>query len=278
MNLNIKYSQNYLQDYLLVEYLLSRTSINSSDTVIEIGPGHGIITKALAKVCSHVIAIEKDTNLAQKLKSNRKVTIRNKDFLQFELPRSTYKIFANIPYTITSDIMRKILNTDTAPTDAYLVMQREAALKYLGQPFTSETLTSLIYKAQFEFSLVHTFKPDDFKPVPKVISVLMRIQKKNTVTDLHLFKEFVTHGFVQYKPNLEKAFADIFTPTQFDQLSREGLFSKDVRVTDLTFDQWVKIYEFFRTYLSPNIQRKVIGSIHKLEKIQKGLTKVHRTR
>jgi 23S rRNA (adenine-N6)-dimethyltransferase len=261
-----------------VEYLLSRTSINSSDTVVEIGPGHGIITKALAKVCSHVIAIEKDINLAQKLKSNRKVTIKNEDFLLSELPSREYKIFANIPYTITSDIMRKILHADTAPSDAYLIMQREAALKYLGQPFTPETLTSLIYKAQFEFSLVHTFKPDDFKPVPKVTSVLMRIKKKDVVDNLYMFKEFVTYGFVRYLPNLEKAFADIFTPAEFSQLSEVCIFSKNVRLTDLTFDQWVKMYEFFRTYLNPNIQRKVTGSMHKLEKIQKGLTKIHRTR
>ena len=138
--MRIEHSQNFLHSKRLVSELLSKSNITSEDTVIEIGPGKGIITEELSKKCAQVIAIEYDKELAHLLqesfanKSN--VKIIEHDFLKYKLPNDgVYKICANIPFNLTADIMKKVLEFENSPTDIYFIMQYEAFLKYAGKPY-----------------------------------------------------------------------------------------------------------------------------------------------
>src|SRR4030095_14756487 len=100
----ISLAQNFLRNPKLVQRLIRMSGIGLSDTVYEIGPGNGIITAALASVASRVIAVEKDPELARRLRerfrSVENVEIVEKDFLNYSLI-SNYKMFANIPYNST---------------------------------------------------------------------------------------------------------------------------------------------------------------------------------
>lgn len=81
------------------------------------------------------------------------------DFLQYELPEGKeYKVFANIPFNITAEIIHKITEKNRAPQDAYLVIQKEAAWKYIGYPYYKESLRSLLLKPYFEFRILHSFQ------------------------------------------------------------------------------------------------------------------------
>src|SRR6185369_5283806 len=97
-------AQNFLRSSKLVHRLVEKSSIGPQDTVVEIGPGHGIITAELARVAKRVIAIEKDRRLAERLRNRFQerpnVEIVESDFLEFPLPNYKYKIFANIPYNV----------------------------------------------------------------------------------------------------------------------------------------------------------------------------------
>ncbi len=109
----LKVSQNFLTSRRILMRLLQRTTINQQDDVIEIGPGKGHITSLLIEKSRHVTAVEFDEYLYCKLydKFNGidKLTLIHKDFLQFRLPeRSDYKVFANIPFSITTQILRKL--------------------------------------------------------------------------------------------------------------------------------------------------------------------------
>src|SRR5689334_1717076 len=95
-------SQNFLRDPRLADHLIQMAALSAEDTVIEIGPGTGVLTARLARTCRQVLAIEKDATLAHKLARRfahqGAVAIFAADFLEFPLPSSRYKVFANIPF------------------------------------------------------------------------------------------------------------------------------------------------------------------------------------
>ncbi len=287
MSYTITHSQNYLHDSSLVGQLLQQSSITPEDLVLEIGPGKGIITTILAERCKHVDAVEKDQSLYLQLKKqfegNSKVVIHQADFLDYKLPqKDPYKIFSNIPFTITANIVRKILNAPNPSADSYLILQQEAAGKFAGQPYHSENLTSLLYKPWFNFTNLHTFKPTDFEPVPKVTPVLMRIEKRVvplvSADQAVLYKDFIAYGFVRNKSNLKKDYEHIFSHVQFLRLAHDLHFNIEAKPTDLTFEQWLGLFNYFVVGVGENRQKTVIGALDDLHDSQKDLEKIHRSR
>ena len=114
-------SQNFLKDSCLIASLLDRFNLGDDSVVYEIGPGEGIITKQLALRYKQVVAIEKDPRLAHLLQRRfsgwPNVTIHSGDFLHYCLPRSPYKVFANIPFNITSAIVTRLTTAERPPDD-----------------------------------------------------------------------------------------------------------------------------------------------------------------
>jgi len=111
---NLGYSQNFLVNKKLVERLISKSNIDVTDYVIEIGPGKGIITDVLSQHAGEVVAVEYDQELYNNLvryHSHDNVTYIFGDFLKYKLPLNRrYKIFSNIPFQITADIIRPLIN------------------------------------------------------------------------------------------------------------------------------------------------------------------------
>jgi 23S rRNA (adenine-N6)-dimethyltransferase len=266
---------------------VAQPSISNGDLVVEIGPGKGIITESLAEYANQVQAIEKDLRLSRSLRAafsgTPNVTVRCEDFLTYRLPaKRPYKIFSSIPFTITADIMRKVLTDENPPVDTYLILQREAAEKFAGQPFHNETLTSLLYKPGFRFNLLRTFKPTDFRPVPHVTAVLLRIEKRCPplidAGHIGLYKDFVTYAFTRNKVNLKKAYEQVFGHVQFIRLAQDLSFGISAKPTDLTFEQWLGVFDYFTTRVVEERKRKVAGAWKELQKEQQGLNKIHRNR
>jgi len=105
-NRKLFHSQNFLKDPAFVENLINKADIDHNDSVVEIGPGKGIITKILAEKAGRVIAVEVEeklyTKLKDKFKDRKNVKIIKADFLKWQLPSSPYKVFSNIPFNLTT--------------------------------------------------------------------------------------------------------------------------------------------------------------------------------
>lgn len=247
----ISLAQNFLRSPKLVRRLVRMSTIGPSDTVCEIGPGNGIITAALANVAGQVIAIEKDAELVRRLRERFRsidnVEIVEKDFLAYAF-RSEYKIFANIPYNITAQIVRKILYERSNLSEGYLILQREAAKKFSG--FPKETLFSLLAKPFFEFRILYRLRPADFWPRPNVDSVLLSIKRRACplieIQDIASYRDFVQYGFGRWKPNLRLAFRRLFTYKQWKRLAHDHDFPLNATPTELSFEQWVDLYYSFK--------------------------------
>jgi 16S rRNA A1518/A1519 N6-dimethyltransferase RsmA/KsgA/DIM1 with predicted DNA glycosylase/AP lyase activity len=262
-------AQNFLRSPRLVRRLVGMSTIGPSDTVYEIGPGNGIVTATLASVARHVIAIEKDPDLVRRLRKRFRpldnVEIVEKDFLAYsfctrpgngapsltarrQTLTSEYKIFANIPYNITAQILRKILYERSNLAEAYLILQKEAAKKYSGSP--RETLFSILAKPFFEFQILSHLRRTDFWPVPNVDSVFLSIKRRSRslieTQDVASYRNFVEYGFGRWKPNLKLAFKNVFTYKQWKRLARKLDFPLNATPTELSFEQWLGLYYGFK--------------------------------
>ncbi len=250
----IALAQNFLTSPKLVRRLVRLSRIGPSDTVYEIGPGNGIITAALASVARQVIAVEKDPELVRRLRERfrpvENVAIVANDFLNYSFSTrfADYKIFANIPYNCTGQIVRKILHERANLCEAYLIMQKEAAKKFSGS--SRETLFSILVKPSFDVQILVPLKRTDFWPVPSVDSVLLSIKRRARplidVQDMALYREFVHYGFERWKPNLKLAFKNVFPYQQWKRLARDLEFPLNATPTELRFEQWLGLYEGFK--------------------------------
>lgn len=182
------WSQNFLSNRELISKLIRDSSIISSDTVLEIGSGKGIITKELLKVTPHVIAVEKDPRF----------TKNPQDFLTYLLPTNPYKVFANIPFSITGDIIRKLLQASNPPADCYLIVQSEAANKFIIN--STDTMAALLYYPWWNIQITHNFNRNDFHPIPKIDSVLLHIKPKLKplipIWQKTSYYDFIAHSYV----------------------------------------------------------------------------------
>jgi len=250
----ISLAQNFLRSPKLAHRLVAMSTIGPSDTVYEIGPGDGIITAALARVAAHVTAIEKDPELVCRLRTRFRlldnVEIEERDFLfySFHTRLSEYKIFANIPYNSTAQILRKILYERSKLSEGYLILQKEAAEKFSGCP--RETLFSILVKPFFEFHILTRLRRTDFRPMPHVDSVFLSIKRRTTplieAQDVIPYREFVRYGFGRWKPNLKLAFKNVFTYKQWKRLARSLDFPLNATPTELSLEQWLGLYHGFR--------------------------------
>lgn len=250
-------SQNFLRDPTLVAHLVRITGFGKNDTVIDIGAGTGIITQKLAKVSGQVLAVEIDKELIFKLRQNLtgcpNVKIYNLDIRHFKLPDYPYKVFANLPFSSTADIIHKLLNYKTAPTEAYLVVQREAAKKFSGIPH--ETQFSLLAKPWFGFEITWRFKKSDFIPEPDVKVVLLKFAKRDkpliTGETKILYQNFIKFAFNTWKINLKIGLKQVFTYEQWKRLAKRNHFNLYAKPTDLTFDQWLALFNFLVEHVDP---------------------------
>jgi len=256
-------AQNFLRSSKLVRSLLEASSLGSGDLVYEIGPGRGIITAELARLARKVVAIEKDPSLARGLRQRFQdidhVQIIASDFLRYHMPDLEYKIFANIPYNLTADIVRKILYTPPVPGEAYLIMQKEAAEKFSGSP--SETQFSILAKPLFDIRILRELRRTDFEPVPSVDTVLLLIKKRPAALlrkeDALLYRSFVRYGFGTWKHSLKSIFKPVFTYPQWKHLSKDLHFPMDAIPSGLTFEQWLGLFECFKQRVPRNKQAYV---------------------
>ena len=178
------------------------------------------------------------------------------DFLRYQIRAEEYKIFANIPYNLTADIVRKVLYTPPLPSEAYLIMQKEAAEKFSGSP--RETQFSVLAKPLFDIRIIRELRRTDFEPVPNVDSVLLQIKKRQSPLirkeDEFLYGRVVRYGFGTWKNSLKLIFKPVFTYDQWKHLSKDLQFPLNVIPSKLTFEQWLGLFRCFKERVPSNKQ------------------------
>jgi len=238
-------SQNYLTSKKTIERLLKLTSINKYDHVIEIGAGKGHITKSLVQKSCNVTAVEIDRKLFAALKTvlgkHSNLKLLNIDFLKMRLPIcENYKVFSNIPFSITTDIVRKLTGTQNPPIETWLVMEKGAAKRFLGK--ANENLTSLLLKPFFNLDIIYYFNKEDFHPMPSVDVVLLYIKRKSSsalaFSERDDFNKFLSRSF-------KYGLSDLLTKKQISAALRYSNLPQIGCSDTILYEQWLCLFRYF---------------------------------
>ena len=214
------YSQHFLKSPKVALMLIGHSNIRRKDTVLDIGAGSGVFAFALSKRSTQVVAIEKDKQTFKKLSLNLKniqnVKLINKDFLNFNLENLPvkYKVCSNIPFSLSSKIIQKLVNSNNQPQAIYLILQKQFAKKLI---IDKNNFTSALGVQFMPFYTTRIRKPlykNDFTPPPAVDTVFMEIKKREipliSLEDREEYKNFIQQCFTsnsffkKYNTNKEK--------------------------------------------------------------------------
>jgi 23S rRNA (adenine-N6)-dimethyltransferase len=218
-----------------------------------------------------VIGVEKDVTLAKELitkfQNLNNISIVAQDFLEYELPKEPYIIFANIPFSLTSEIINRLLTVDHNPAKIFLIMQLEAAEKYSGEK--GETMSSILTKPWYEVEILGDIDRTNFTQKPQVKIVFTRFKQRLAPfikdEDKVAFRDFVNYGFMMWAPTISDAFKKVFTYPQIKTLEKMYKIAGK-KPSQVSFDVWLLLFKTYRR-LGNDEGKKVIRKFLK----EKGL-------
>ena len=253
--------QNFLIDGNILKKIAAAAELTPADTVIEVGPGLGVLTETLAAQAGKVIAVELDNNLAAILKTHfsgsDKVTVINEDILKINpadiLARQTeYKVVANLPYYITSAVIRHFLESPVNPNIMVLMVQKEVAQQITAQP-GEMSLLSVSVQLYGKPTLVSKVAAGCFYPAPNVDSAILKIdvypRPKVHTDDITGFFDIVRAGFSANRKQLPNSLANgLKVPkTEIMPLLEQAGIDPKRRAETLTIDEWGVLYNVFKS-------------------------------
>lgn len=245
--------QHWLHDANTLDEICDYAEIKPEDTVLEIGPGLGTLTERIAALAERVVAVEFDDDLAKDLLnkiSANNVEVINQDILSFDYEQmpSGYKVVANIPYYLTSRLLRELLEANNKPSQIVLLIQKEVAERVAAKP---GKLSILGVSAQYyaEVSLGMVVQPHLFTPPPKVDSQVLILKPHSeplfTDVDDKLFFRMVKAGFSEKRKKLSNALSGSLQQPKDDiqQILEVAGFNPNIRAQELTLPEWYKLYK-----------------------------------
>jgi 16S rRNA (adenine1518-N6/adenine1519-N6)-dimethyltransferase len=244
--------QNFLVDEKALARVTAAAELKPTDTVLEIGPGLGSLTRHLAEAAQRVVAVEIDQDLLPALEDTLQpygnVEVIRADILAFDLVRQVnpppgYKVVANIPYNITSAVIRDLLEALVRPERIVLTVQAEVAERIIAQP---NDMSVLAVSVQF-YSLpriVARLPAGAFYPRPQVDSAVVQLDVRPSpavpVDDVNQFFRVVKAGFSQKRKQLRNSLSGglHLSNQQVDALLAQAGIDPQRRAETLTLDEW----------------------------------------
>lgn len=243
--------QNFLVDQGSLDRILEAAGIEKGDFVIEVGPGLGVLTQKLIQKSAKVLAVEIDERLAAILRADFKnchnLEVINQDILKLNLfkaleGRENYKVVANIPYYITSKILRLFLETAKKPQKIVLLVQKEVAERICASAGEMSVLAASV-QAYGDPKIVDIVRKDSFFPAPKVDSAILEIDniafKLSDIFEKDFFRT-VKIGFAERRKTLVN---NLSSGYRIDKKEASAIIKKvgleqNIRAQELTISEW----------------------------------------
>jgi len=250
--------QNFLVDEKVLEKIIESANLKKDDVVLEIGAGFGTLTERLAQKAGKVITVESDRGILPILRRNlenyKNVEIIEKDVLsvvnyESRIMNYEYKIIANLPYQITSAVLRKFLENEPRPNEMMVMVQKEVAERICA---ISGEMSILAVSVQFfgQPEIIQIVPRSSFYPAPEVDSAILRISRIKNESETNLkridvkdFFRVVKVGFSARRKQLHNNLANglrLKSEEAKNILLDLGL-DIQVRAQDLSVDDWINL-------------------------------------
>lgn len=237
MKRNHTYGQHFLRSPSFVKKLIARTTITTRDTVYDIGAGSGVISSMLAGVAAKVVAVEYDTKTADKLRRNMEpyenVTVVEGDIMKLPAPHSEEKVFANIPFHLSSRIVRFLTEQHVPPASIYLIVQKQFAQKLVQNNRHFTGALGMMLGPVYDARILKVLERSDFMPRPNVDTVLIALERRTEPL-------LDSCDMDSYRALVEKSYHD---PKVFARTPRKRCgIDETLRPSELSLAQWVALF------------------------------------
>ena len=256
--------QHFLIDEEILELILSTAELTGTDIVVEIGPGLGVLTEELCRRTGRVITVELDDRLAEnlnrRLSEYHNLTVINRDILKVTPPElftesgitltTGYKVVANLPYYITSPVLRHFLESDLKPEMMVVMVQKEVAEEIAAIP-GKMSLLSLGIQLYGQPEMVKSVPSVSFYPEPAVDSTLLKITPHKVspvdIPDTERFFSFVKAGFSAARKQLANSLSNGLgvSKSEVQELLDEAGISGNRRAETLVLDEWAHLWRIY---------------------------------
>ena len=266
-----QFGQHWLRNEQVLDKIIKAAHISSTDRILEIGPGTGILTRRLIPAAGAVLAVEIDRDLSallvKKLGNIDNFLLLEHDFLTLDLAstltqfpkfQNTNKVVANIPYNITGPILEKllgnILHPSPQPFDSIvLLVQKEVAERLYAKPST-KAFGALSIRVQYlaHCELICPVPARDFSPPPKVDSAVVRLtpRKLATADNPKLLDNLVRLGFSTRRKMLRNNLQSAIDREALSELLMSQNISTETRAEDLSLAQWIQLSNLVNSTLT----------------------------
>lgn len=245
--------QHFLNDLCIANKIVSFANIHENETVLEIGPGKGILTSILFQKAKKVIAVEIDEGLIKHLKKRftgvKNLSLVHKDFLKYEIPLFSEKIKAigNLPYSVGSRIILLLINYRDRFSEMVFMLQKEVAERFVASPgVKSYGSLSIFTQIYYDIEILMNISPESFSPQPKVFSALIKLKPKKHVLEQldnpELFFQIVRLAFSHRRKKLRNNLKNLFSgENDIEQISRHSGIDLDQRGEMLSIKEYLKL-------------------------------------
>lgn len=232
------HAQHFLRSPRHVAELIGHSNIRKNDVVYDLGAGSGVIASVLANKCKQVVAVELESEALKKLRDNlgnvENVTIIENDILTLVPTHESYKVFSNIPFNLSSQIIQRFVFDLPAPKCMYLIVQKQFARKLVPGDDHFTSLLSAEIGPFFSARIRKPLRKTDFTPPPAVDTVLLELKRREEpmlpTKETGRYREFIQKCFSEQKFFQSMPRADV------------GL-SPELRPSQLTLEQWIALYK-----------------------------------
>ena len=259
--------QHFLIDEKAIARILNYAFINKDDVVLEIGAGTGNLTEKLLQKAKHVLAVEKDENLAKVLKNKfrneKNVTVIHGDVLKIKLP-SFNKCVSNIPYNISEPLIWKLIRTNFEM--CVFTISKKFYEKLAAKPNTKNyCLISMIAQNFYEVTLKEILSPEAFHPKPRVKSAVIVIKPK-TMQEKELTKKIIKNLLTMHDKKLKNALREALIKTSNNQLTKKTAMNiiktkfknnktLEKKVRNLSWKEWEMIKTIVKELVKIGLNR-----------------------
>ncbi len=242
--------QHLMHNKRLLYEIVDRAKISTHDLVLDLGAGKGALTSYLNKKAKKVFAVEYDSKFVDILKQefihSPNVKVIHQDILKIHLPKEPFIVVSNIPYAITTPILKMLLNRPTSHLQKGIIVMEKGAAKRFTSTFVKDPYV-IAWRMWFDIRYVKDISRKNFSPPPRVDSAMITITRK--AKPLVFYKNYLTFwGLVDYvfknpQYSIDLALRGVFTPPQIKHLKRNLHIKHEVSVATLSEQQWGFIFE-----------------------------------
>jgi len=256
--------QHFLVDRGILRSIAAAADLTSADTVIEVGPGTGLLTAELCALAGEVIAVELDPRMVDMLRESLKgvdnLTVVQGDILTLppaelleghsRLRPAAYKVVANLPYYITSPVLRHFLHAALPPLLMVVMVQDEVGRAMAARP-GDMSLLSVSVQAFAVPSIVRRVMAHSFHPRPKVDSLVLRLDALAApsidIAEAQAFLDFVGAGFHSPRKQLHNSFGHGLTlpRERIQEMLSQGSVDPTRRPETLAVEEWVRLWRIY---------------------------------